>query len=127
MNRGGTSAKKRPQTGEAPASPGYGAHRSGAAGSLPPRQALASLDASRSLSAFSDERSRLRQDDSAERKRSKLRSDVREAIAREGVYRDPHIDAGTVVRFGVVGGPQADNRPVVDRHGRFFGMGAMGR
>eukprot|EP01043_Picozoa_sp_COSAG02_P077472 COSAG02_NODE_16973_length_1039_cov_1.156383_1_plen_57_part_10 len=56
-----------------------------------------SLDASRALNA--SERSRV-QKDSAERRRSKLRSHVRDAIAREGVYRDPHIDAGTVVRVG---------------------------
>lgn len=123
-SRDGSNIKKRPQTGEASASSGHRGRRSGTPSSLLQSEASVALDASRALNA--GERSRL-QKDSAERKRSKLLSDVREAIAREGVYRDPHIDAGTVVRVGMVGGPQADNRPVVDRHGRFFGMGAMGR
>ena len=87
-------------------------------------EASIALEASRALQG--SERDRLERDN-AERHRSALRREVRDAIAREGVYRDPHIDAGTVVRVGVAGGPAAGNRPVVDRHGRFFGMGAQGR
>ena len=87
-------------------------------------EASVALEASRALQGT--ERDRLERDH-AERQRTALRREVRDAIAREGVYRDPHIDAGTVVRVGMAGGPAADNRPVVDRHGRFFGMGAQGR
>jgi hypothetical protein len=102
-----------------------GQRRSASADSLVRREASESRDATRVPQT--GERRRLEKASRAELKRSKLRSEVRKAIAREGVYRDPHIDAGTVVRLGVAGGPPADNRPVVDRHGRFFGMGAMGR
>ena len=130
------SAAKRPVTGEPAAAkqarrkqqqspePERPQTAAGSEDSLVRREASVALEASRALQA--SERTRL-QSDNAERQRSDLRREVRKAIAREGVYRDPHIDAGTVVRVGMAGGPGADNRPVVDRHGRFFGMGPTGR
>ena len=113
---------------EARVAPGLrqtGQRRSASADSLVQREASDLLDSTQVPQT--GEHSRVKNDRRAELKRSKLRSEVRKAIAREGIYRDPHIDGGTVVRVGMAGGPQADNRPVVDRHGRFFGMGAMGR
>lgn len=116
----GDRTEMRPAVGPVP--PAHGEHLTGV-DALVRHEASVSLEAARALQGT--QRSRLRSD-SAQRKRSQLRSDIREAIAREGVYRDPYIDAGTVVRVGRAGGA-ADNRPVVDRHGRFFGMGATGR
>ena len=60
------------------------------------------------------------------RRRRRLERHIREAIKREGVYRDPTIDGATIIRVGGAGA-RPDCRPVVDSHARYFGVGRAGR